>query len=75
MIQNDSATRRLLQGKNVVASLIERLTDNVDEVVVESSGALRNLAIDGGHEICGEMYNKQIMLPLQALVPKVIRWC
>ncbi|KAE8540620.1 hypothetical protein D1P53_002984 [Cryptococcus gattii VGV] len=61
LIQNDAATRRLFQGKNVVGELIERLSDSVDEVVVEASGALRNLAIDGGRELCGEMANKGII--------------
>jgi len=41
LIQNDPATRRLFQAKNVVGELIERLSDDVDEVVVEASGALR----------------------------------
>lgn len=41
LIQNDPATRRMFQSKNVVGELIERLTDDVDEVVVEASGALR----------------------------------
>ena len=30
-----------------------------------------NLCIDGGHDICAEMYNKNILIPLRALVPKV----
>jgi hypothetical protein len=41
LIQNDPATRRLFQARNVVGELIERLSDDVDEVVVEASGALR----------------------------------
>lgn len=41
LVQNDAATRRLFQGKNVVGALIERLSDSVDEVVVEASGTLR----------------------------------
>jgi hypothetical protein len=41
LIQNDPATRRLLQGKNVVGELITRLSDTEDEVVVEAAGALR----------------------------------
>lgn len=41
LIQNDSSTRRLLQGKNVVGILISRLGDDVDEVVIEAAGALR----------------------------------
>jgi hypothetical protein len=61
----------LFQGKNVIGELIERLSDSVDEVVVEASGALRNLAIDGGHELCGEMFNKGIMPHLTTLMGKV----
>jgi len=30
----------------------------------------RNLAIDGGHELCGEMYNKNVLAPLKTFVPK-----
>lgn len=41
LIQNDPATRRLFQGRNVVGLLIERLSDDVIDVVVEASGALR----------------------------------
>ncbi|WVQ78675.1 hypothetical protein IAT38_000762 [Cryptococcus sp. DSM 104549] len=71
LIQNDPATRRLFQSKNVVGELIERLTDDVDEVIVEASGALRNLAIDGGHELCGEMANKGIISHLIVLTGKI----
>lgn len=41
LIQNDPSTRRLLQGKNIVGTLISRLTDSEEEVVVEAVGALR----------------------------------
>ncbi|KAK4685839.1 hypothetical protein P7C73_g4298, partial [Tremellales sp. Uapishka_1] len=145
LIQNDPATRRLFQGRNVVGELIERLSDSIDEVIVEASGALRrvlfpsirplqdqcppwhpvtsllliessgqrshcanttywpaqwcvphgqshypsfqpllshtvelcadgcfrNLAIDGGHELCGEMFNKGIMSHLIVLTSKI----
>ncbi|KAF7290517.1 ARM repeat-containing protein [Mycena indigotica] len=71
LIQNDPSTRRLLQGKNIVSALITRLTDSEEEVVVEAMGALRNLCIDGGYEICAEMYNKNILTPLKAFVPKL----
>jgi hypothetical protein len=30
----------------------------------------RNLCIDGGHELCGEMYNKNVLAPLKTFVPK-----
>ena len=93
LIQNDPSTRRLLQGKNVVAALITRLTDDDEEVVIEAAGALRcvlfstersrvisaltfdhpssNLCIDGGYDICAEMYNKNILAPLKTFIPKV----
>lgn len=31
----------------------------------------RNLCIDGGYEICAEMYNKNILAPLKTFIPKV----
>ena len=31
----------------------------------------RNLCIDGGFDICAEMYNKNILAPLRAFIPKV----
>ncbi|KAJ3804403.1 armadillo-type protein [Lentinula aff. lateritia] len=71
LIQNDSSTRRLLQGKNVVGALITRLTDSEDEVVLEAMGALRNLCIDGGYDICAEMYNKNILTILKTFIPKI----
>lgn len=71
LIQNDPSTRRLLQGKNVVGSLITRLSDSEEEVWIEAAGALRNLGIDGGYDICAEMYNKNILAPLKAFVPKI----
>ncbi|KAF9486484.1 ARM repeat-containing protein [Pholiota conissans] len=71
LIQNDPSTRRLLQGRNVVGALITRLTDSEEEVTVEAVGALRNLCIDGGYDICAEMYNKNILTPLKAFIPKI----
>ncbi|KAG8736332.1 hypothetical protein FRC10_009455 [Ceratobasidium sp. 414] len=71
LIQNDPATRRLLQGKNVVGALISRLTDESEEVVAEAAGTLRNLCIDGGFDICAEMFNKNIMTPLTEFIPKI----
>lgn len=31
----------------------------------------RNLCIDGGFDICAEMYNKNILTPLKSFIPKV----
>ncbi|KZT62660.1 ARM repeat-containing protein [Calocera cornea HHB12733] len=71
LISNDPGTRRLLQGKNVVGQLITRLSDSAEEVVVEASGALRNLCIDGGVELGREMYNKNVLSPLRTCVQKI----
>ncbi|KAI0053405.1 ARM repeat-containing protein [Auriscalpium vulgare] len=71
LIYNDPSTRRLLQGKDVVGVLIGRLADSEEEVVVEAAGALRNLCIDGGYEICAEMFNKNIIAPLRTFIPKI----
>ncbi|KZT08776.1 ARM repeat-containing protein [Laetiporus sulphureus 93-53] len=71
LIQNDPSTRRLLQGKNIVGALITRLSDSEEEVVIEAAGALRNLCIDGGFDICAEMYNKNILAPLKTFIPKI----
>ncbi|KAF5385007.1 hypothetical protein D9615_001213 [Tricholomella constricta] len=71
LIQNDPSTRRLLQGKNIVGALITRLTDSEEEVIVEAAGSLRNLCIDGGYDICAEMYNKNILVPWKTFIPKI----
>jgi|SRR6266498_3894341 len=31
----------------------------------------RNLCIDGGYDVCAEMYNKNILTPLKTFIPKV----
>ncbi|KIY50621.1 ARM repeat-containing protein [Fistulina hepatica ATCC 64428] len=71
LIYNDPSTRRLLQGKNIVGQLITRLTDSEEEVIAEAMGSLRNLCVDGGYDICAEMYNKNILAPVKPFVPKI----
>ncbi|KAH9816273.1 armadillo-type protein [Melampsora americana] len=70
LILSSASTRRLLQSKNLVSLLIERL--NLDQshpqILIETTGALRNLVIEVGDDVCGEMYNKGILPPLQALI-------
>lgn len=52
----DSGTRRSLQSKNIVGLLIQRLEDQQSvEIQAEACGALRNLAIEGGAEVCAEV--------------------
>ena len=39
----------------------------------EAEYAGSNLCIDGGYDICAEMYNKNILAPLATFIPKVCR--
>ncbi|KAF9356842.1 hypothetical protein BGX26_004657 [Mortierella sp. AD094] len=71
LLMHDAATRRLMLSKNLIGALVERLTDSVHEVVVESLGALRNLTVVGGEEVINEMYNKNVLTPVTALIPNL----
>ncbi|KAG0152349.1 hypothetical protein CROQUDRAFT_85422 [Cronartium quercuum f. sp. fusiforme G11] len=74
LILSSASTRRLLLSQNLVARLIERLTadSEQDDILIEATGALRNLAIEGGPEVCAEMANKGILRPLADLVAKLV---
>ncbi|KAG0368264.1 armadillo-type protein [Gamsiella multidivaricata] len=69
LLMHDAGTRRLMLSKNLIGALVERLTDSVHEVVVEALGALRNLTVVGGDEVISEMYNKNVLTPVAALIP------
>ncbi|KAF8941115.1 armadillo-type protein [Dissophora ornata] len=69
LLMHDAATRRLMLSKNLIGALVERLTDSEHEVVVEALGALRNLTVVGGDEVISEMYNKNVLTPVAALIP------
>lgn len=69
LLMHDAATRRLMLSKNLVGALVERLTDSVHEVVVEALGALRNLTVVGGEDVINEMYVKNVLTPVTALIP------
>ncbi|KAG0208513.1 hypothetical protein BGX28_000567 [Mortierella sp. GBA30] len=69
LLMHDAATRRLMLSKNLIGALVDRLTDSVHEVVVEALGALRNLTVVGGEEVINEMYNKNVLTPVTALIP------
>ncbi|KAF9184682.1 hypothetical protein BGZ51_006474 [Haplosporangium sp. Z 767] len=71
LLMHDAATRRLMLSKNLVGALVERLTDSEHEVVVEALGALRNLTVVGGEEVISEMYNKNVLTPVMALIPSL----
>ncbi|KAF9423186.1 hypothetical protein BGZ94_008367 [Podila epigama] len=68
LLMHDAGTRRMMLSKNLIGALIERLTDSVHEVVVEALGALRNLTVVGGEEVINEMYNKNVLTPVTALI-------
>lgn len=71
LIQNDASTRRLLQAKGVVDKLITRLSDTDDDVIAEAVGSLRNLAVDGGYDMCAHIFNRNVLAPLKAFIPKI----
>ncbi|TIA89099.1 hypothetical protein E3P99_02242 [Wallemia hederae] len=72
LIANDPSTRRLLQSRGIISLLIQRLSDSEPDVINESTGSLRNLCIDGGPEICAEMFNKNILAPLRTHITQII---
>ncbi|KAF0441919.1 ARM repeat-containing protein [Gigaspora margarita] len=69
LILGDKKIRRLLLSQNLIKALIERLTDDY-EIAREALGTLRNLTVVNEHEICVEMYRKDILTPLMVLVSK-----
>ncbi|KAF7721012.1 hypothetical protein EC973_005562 [Apophysomyces ossiformis] len=70
LIMAGSATRKLLLSKGIIPTLIERLTDNQQEVVEEALGTLRNLvAVEP--EVAKEYYSRDILTPLATLLPKI----
>ena len=68
----DPTCRKLLLKERIVITLMEKtLNDSSPEVVVRGWGALRNLAVEEGYDVCLHMYRKDILTPLAAAIPKV----
>lgn len=68
----DQTCRRLLMKERIVPVLMEKtLNDSSPEVVVRGWGALRNLAVEEGYDVCLHMYRKDILTPIAAAIPKV----
>lgn len=68
----DQTCRKLLLKERIVAALMERaLNDSEPEVVVRGWGALRNLAVEEGYDVCLHLYRKDILTPAAAAIPKV----
>ncbi|MBW0461498.1 hypothetical protein O181_001213 [Austropuccinia psidii MF-1] len=69
LVLSSATTRQLLLSKNLINLLINCLKENQDhkDVLVEATGVLRNLVIEGGKDVCGEMANKGLLQPLNNL--------
>ncbi|EPY53795.1 hypothetical protein SPOG_02972 [Schizosaccharomyces cryophilus OY26] len=63
--------RLQLLKNGLVLKLMNRLTDDSIEVVVEVTGALRNLAIEEEYAVVMDMYRKNILAPLETWQNKV----
>ncbi|KAJ3050935.1 hypothetical protein HK097_008090 [Rhizophlyctis rosea] len=70
----DAALRKQLLAGGAIDGLLVLLTDLKPEVAVEAAGALRNLAVAGGADVCDELRRKQALSPILALIPKVSAW-
>ncbi|KAI8083106.1 armadillo-type protein [Halteromyces radiatus] len=70
LVMANESTRKLLLTNRIVVSLIERLTDDNQEVIEEVLGTLRNLA-SVEPTIVKEYYNRDILTPLAALLPRI----
>lgn len=68
----DPTCRKLLLKEKIVAALMEQtLNDSSPEVIVRGWGALRNLAVEEGYDVCLHMYRKDILTPIAAAISKV----
>ncbi|TPX71140.1 hypothetical protein SpCBS45565_g01221 [Spizellomyces sp. 'palustris'] len=70
----DQDTRKKLLSGGLVDALLRLLSDAQVEVALEGAGALRNLAVVGGEDVCREMFKKNVLTPLLALTPKLSEW-
>lgn len=53
------------------ASSLSRHYRDQEPQLISRHSLLRNLCIDGGYDLCAEIYNKGILSPLAALIPQV----
>lgn len=73
VLADDSHMRRLLLKERLVATIMEHtLNDTNDELVVESFGLLRNLAIDEGYEVAKHLWRSNIWAAIEAALAKVL---
>lgn len=70
-LSSDLAPLPALTSKDAAVAEEER-SANREDCMVEATGALSNLAIEGGHEVCGEMFNKGCLKSLAALLEAML---
>ncbi|KAK7206522.1 hypothetical protein BZA70DRAFT_274456 [Myxozyma melibiosi] len=64
--------RKVLLKEKLVKILIERsLTDSSEEVVTEAFGALRNLALEEGYDVCVFIWRKDILASIEIYLSKI----
>ncbi|TPX57799.1 hypothetical protein PhCBS80983_g03577 [Powellomyces hirtus] len=66
--------RKKLLASQVLGPLLTLLRDAHAEVVVEATGALRNLVVAGGEEVCGDLVRNNALPALLGLLEKVKSW-
>ncbi|KAJ3178917.1 hypothetical protein HDU87_003184 [Geranomyces variabilis] len=71
----DPEMRKKLLAAQVLPPLLALLADQHAEVVVEATGALRNLVVAGGQDACGDLVRTGTAVPaLLALLERVSAW-
>ncbi|EPX71010.1 uncharacterized protein SOCG_01231 [Schizosaccharomyces octosporus yFS286] len=71
IIVSSSEGRLQLLKNGLVSKLMNRLTDDSIEVVVEVTGALRNLVIEEEYAVLIDLYRKNILAPLGTWQDKI----
>ena len=71
LVEDPTCRKLLLKERVVIALMGQVLNDSSPEVVVRGWGALRNLAVEEGYDVCLHMYRRDILTPLTAAIPKV----
>ncbi|ESO82767.1 hypothetical protein LOTGIDRAFT_229792 [Lottia gigantea] len=74
LVSQSEAISTLLKH-NIIRILGPLIVDPSPDVRCRSLGVLRNISVDGGHAVCEEMIQKDVMTPLVALFHKYgISW-
>lgn len=72
VLAEDTRMRKMLLKEKLVATVMEQtLTDSDDEIVVESFGLLRNLAIEEGHDVAKFLWRSNIWASIESGLQKI----